>query len=171
MNAKKVTQLRLSILWLLLLPLVISASLFLHHRHNLIMKGYCLAEKRVLSERELLERYVLGPTWPKMTEEERQQKLSSIEHFPHCCRIRGRPITLNERDMFWNAVFGEYIYGVEAIFPNISGDDLSPYIEILASINACGTKMDSDRYKMPIAEATYLSTINVNKLYWEGQLK
>lgn len=149
------------------LVVIFASLLFLFGRYDLVKKGYCLSEDKRIPDIDLIGRYVLGARWQVLTEAEKEKTLSEIENYPSCCRIKESPSYLSEGDIFWNALLGEYYYGVEAVFRNTDVHSPDKYIHVVSSINACGTKMDANRKRMPITESSYQKTINVNKQYWD----
>lgn len=130
--------------------------------------GFCYRELRYLSEREILDRYLLGPEWPQMTLQQRQEYLSQVVNYPNCCRVDDRPQGMDFPNLLINALFGKYFFSISTIFPTYARPEHDPYYQIISDIDACGLKRDIDKYEMPESKSTYDSILNSNSEYWRS---
>lgn len=135
---------------------------------SLVYAGFCSADRRFLSEQELIERYLLGENWRKMTPAQREEKLASIENYPECCRIEKKPMFLSHTDIFFNVlIWNRRLYGVETHLPMDvrRGDDW--YLEVYSDVDACGDKRDVDPYSIGESEKDYRSALSRIAKFWE----
>jgi hypothetical protein len=147
---------------------LLAAFLFLFGWKSSLYAGFCYADRSFLGEQELMERYLLGVDWRKMTPAQREEKLASIENYPECCRIEKKPMFLSHTDIFLNVlILNRRLYGVETHLPMDvrRGDDW--YLETRSDLDACGDKRDLDIYSISKNEQSYRGALSRIAKYWE----
>ena len=135
--------------------------------------GFCYAEKKHLTERELVGRFLFGDKAASMTDEE---KIKSEERrgilgnsdgkdYYHCCRIYEDSGFYTESEHSIMRFFGYYIWGISYKFVRKSQDEYQ-YESGFGTINACGKNsyilgteyITKDKYDRAIA--------NNKEYYW-----
>lgn len=135
---------------------------------SLVYAGFCGADRRFLSEQELIERYLLGADWRKMTPAQREEKLASIENYPECCRIEDKPIFLSATDIFFNVlIWNRRLYGVETHFPLDVRNGNDWHYEAYSDVDACGDVRDLDATGISESEEAYRAALSRIAKYWE----
>lgn len=135
--------------------------------------GMCLSEGRYLSERELLERYVLASRDFKIGADYLDAETAKAINFPDCCRLYLKPQFGTLADVYLRPfLFGERLYGVEVYYLDqskvgITGVD--PARQIYSDIESCGKKSDIDRYSMSISLDEYNRAVKRFGDYWRDK--
>jgi len=159
--------------WLFLVVLLIlGATQYLNHT------GFCYAEMRYLSERELVDRFLFGEKADVMSFDEKVEAaknrgyptgVGEIE-YPACCKIDGEPFMLDKFSKFTNKTFvGRYLFKFEGYIPIKRSNSTTrhPYEYIISAVNSCGGVMGADSTSIDVSKTSYENHLEMNKKYWK----
>ncbi len=161
----------LSVIGMLLLT-IFGVTQYLNHT------GFCYAEKRYLSERELVDRYLFGEKADAMSFEE---KVEAAKHrsyptgvgeieYPACCKIDGEPFMLDELSRFANKTFiGKYLFEFEGYIPIKRSNSTTrhPYEYIISAVDSCGGVTGADSTSIDVSKSSYENALERNRKYWK----
>jgi hypothetical protein len=134
---------------------------------SLKASGFCFSEGRNLSERELLEQYVLRSRIFKIEGDEISEKVAREINFPECCKIYNIPQFVTKFDVYARPfIFGERLYGIDAYYldkDKLAKGDKYPALIMHGDIESCGNKSDIDLYSSTETAEYFYSMLKRNK--------
>jgi len=151
------------VLWAVLV--VLGSTQYLNHT------GFCYAEKRYLSERELVDRYLFGAKADVMSFEEKVSYVANRwngAEYPACCKIDGEPFMLDKFSRFTNKTFvGRYLFELERYIPVVETYGRHPYENRITALDSCGKTMGADSTSIDVSKASYENSLERNRKYWK----
>ena len=132
--------------------------------------GFCVSEGRYLSDRELLERYVVSSRFFKVDTSSLTAAQAKEINFPDCCRIYSVPSYSSVTGAYVLPFFGAArVYGVNAYFldkEKLNQGAAEPAKEIFSDIDSCGKRVDREPFSMSTTVHYYQSlTSSIHKHY------
>ena len=166
------THLKKKTLWIALVVLIFAVVQGLNHT------GFCYAEARYLSDNELIDRAIFGPSADDLTFDEKVKIASTYKSwnsnmtgldYPGCCLVNKRAMLI---DPFWHFVdktlLGRYVYQITMVYPlEKTSRGRHPFEESGFTVNSCGERQKG-AMTIDIPEAMYLSTLTQNALRWKS---
>ncbi|MCL4676977.1 MAG: hypothetical protein KJ017_00105 [Alphaproteobacteria bacterium] len=157
---RRIGRVRMSLLLGLLL---LMSTQYLNHT------GFCYAEMKYLSERELMDRVLFGSNARSMTDNEKVDDLRARTgaEYPDCCRVSKFAFGWSRFTILFNSALGNYRYGFEYSYPadkaKTGSEDLFQWYE--HSINSCGSSAHTG-FGESNSQASYEAILRSNNKNW-----
>lgn len=144
--------------------LLLMSTQYLNHT------GFCYADMRYLTEKELTDRMLFGDESRTMSDEQKRDLLKERDgaEYPDCCRVYKNRFGWSASETLFNSTLGNYRYGFDYYYPAEkakvgTGDQFKWQYY---STNSCGRNAYPD-FGESLSQESYNASLSSNSRYWK----